>query len=236
MIRIAIVDDEKDYVSQMQQYLKQFEEECGETIDVTVFFDGDDIANRYKPEFDIILMDVEMKFMDGMSAAEQIRKNDSDVIIIFITNMPQYAIRGYAVDALDYLLKPLSYFAFSQCLHKAIARRKNRISTSIIINLKKGTARVNVEDIIYLETADHNTIYHTADGDFESHISLNEAEEQLNNFYFFRISKWFLINVAHVDNYQDGYVKMGNITLNVSRRKNKEFLDKLVTYWGGVIK
>ena len=236
MIRIAIVDDEKDYVSQIQQFLKQFEKECGESIEVSVFFDGDGIANRYKPKYDIILMDVEMNFMDGMSAAEQIRKKDSDVIIIFITNMPQYAIRGYSVDALDYLLKPISYFAFSECLHKAIARRKNRLSTSMVINLKKGTARVNVEDIIYLETADHSTIYHTAGGDLESNISLNEAEEQLRDFYFFRISKWFLINIAHVDKYQDDYVKLGNITLNVSRRKKKEFLDKLVTYWGEVIK
>ena len=59
-----------------------------------------------------------MSAMDGMSAAEEIRKKDSDVVIIFITNMPQYAIRGYAVEALDYVLKPVSYFAFSQRLSK----------------------------------------------------------------------------------------------------------------------
>ncbi len=71
-------------------------------------------------------MDVEMKFMDGMSAAEEIRKMDTEVVIIFITNMAQYAIRGYAVDALDYVLKPVSYFAFSQRLNRAIGRMKKR--------------------------------------------------------------------------------------------------------------
>ena len=65
-----------------------------------------------------------MKFMDGMSAAEEIRKVDTEVVIIFITNMAQYAIRGYAVDALDYVLKPVSYFAFSQRLSRAIGRMK----------------------------------------------------------------------------------------------------------------
>ena len=65
----------------------------------------------YRFQFDIILMDIEMRFMDGMSAAEEIRQMDKDVVIIFITNMPQYAIRGYAVEALDYMLKPVSYFA-----------------------------------------------------------------------------------------------------------------------------
>ena len=80
------------------------------------FTDGDEIAGGYKSVYDIILMDVQMRFMDGMSAAEEIRKVDPEVVIIFITNMSQYAIRGYAVDALDYVLKPVSYFAWSESL------------------------------------------------------------------------------------------------------------------------
>lgn len=98
--------------------------ENGEAFDITIYSDGDQIVNKYQSQYDIILMDVEMKFMDGMSAAEEIRKVDTEVIIIFITNMAQYAIRGYAVDALDYVLKPVSYFAFSQRLSRAIGRMK----------------------------------------------------------------------------------------------------------------
>ena len=64
---------------------------------------------NYSGDFDIILMDIQMKYMDGMTAAEQIRKLDSEVIIMFITNMTQYAIRGYEVDALDYVVKPVEY-------------------------------------------------------------------------------------------------------------------------------
>ena len=235
MIHIAVVDDEKSYISQIQQYLEQFERESGETIKVSVFSDGDSIVHKYNSEYDIIFMDVEMKFMDGMSAAEEIRKKDSEVVIIFITNMPQYAIRGYAVDALDYILKPVSYFAFSQCLQKAIVRRNNRAAKFVVINLKKGTARINIENIIYIETAGHSTVYHTVEGDYESYVSLNEAEEQLKQYHFFRISKWCLVNIAHVDNYQDGYISLGKTTLAVSRSKRKELLDKLVTYWGEVI-
>ena len=235
MIHIAVVDDEKSYISQIQQYLEQFERESGETIKVSVFSDGDSIVHKYNSEYDIILMDVEMKFMDGMSAAEEIRKKDSEVVIIFITNMTQYAIRGYAVDALDYILKPVSYFAFSQCLQKAIVRRNNRAAKFVVINLKKGTARINIENIIYIETAGHSTVYHTVEGDYESYVSLNEAEEQLKQYHFFRISKWCLVNIALVDNYQDGYISLGKTTLAVSRSKRKELLDKLITYWGEVI-
>ena len=81
---------------------------------ITHFSDGDEIALGYKGGYDLILMDIEMTFLDGMSAAEEIRRADPEVLIIFITNSPQYAIKGYAVQALDYILKPLSYYAFCQ--------------------------------------------------------------------------------------------------------------------------
>lgn len=103
MIKIAIVEDEAMYAKQLEEFLHQYEKENGEAFDITIYSDGDQIVNKYQSQYDIILMDVEMKFMDGMSAAEEIRKVDTEVVIIFITNMAQYAIRGYAVDALDYV-------------------------------------------------------------------------------------------------------------------------------------
>ena len=132
MIKIAIVEDEAMYAKQLEEFLHQYEKENGEAFDITIYSDGDQIVNKYQSQYDIILMDVEMKFMDGMSAAEEIRKVDTEVVIIFITNMAQYAIRGYAVDALDYVLKPVSYFAFSQRLNRAIGRMKKRETKMIM--------------------------------------------------------------------------------------------------------
>ena len=87
MIRIAIVEDEHTYAMQLQEYLHQYEKDNGEVFEISTFTDGDEIVHKYKPQYDIILMDVEMKFMDGMSAAEEIRKVDTEVVIIFITNI-----------------------------------------------------------------------------------------------------------------------------------------------------
>jgi DNA-binding LytR/AlgR family response regulator len=152
MIKIAIVEDEASYAQQLQGFLQQYEKEHEESFQVTVYSDGDDIVRKYKAQFDIILMDIEMKFMDGMSAAEEIRRVDSEVVIIFITNMAQYAIRGYAVDALDYILKPVSYFAFSQRLGRAITRMKRRVTKTIAINIKGGTVRLDAANIYYIES------------------------------------------------------------------------------------
>ena len=180
MIKIAIVEDESMYAEQLRDYLKQYEKENGEVFDITVYSDGDDIVHKYKAQFDIILMDVEMKFMDGMSAAEEIRKVDTEVVIIFITNMAQYATRGYAVDALDYVLKPVSYFAFSQRLSRAIGRMKKREQKIISVNIKGGTIRLNVANIYYIESQGHNLIFHTASGDYEAPGTMKDVEWRIN--------------------------------------------------------
>lgn len=126
-VNVAIVEDESEYARELQDYLRRYGREVGERFDITVYPDGEDIVDDYRSGmYDIILMDIEMKSMDGMTAAEHIRDVDGDVVIMFITNMAQYAIRGYRVDALDYVLKPISYFSFTQRLGKAMERMRRR--------------------------------------------------------------------------------------------------------------
>lgn len=88
MIRIAIVEDEEEYIQQLTDYLQEYQKNSKEEIAVTVYRDGDEITSKYKSQFDIILMDIQMKFINGMTAAQEIRSVDSSVVIIFITNMP----------------------------------------------------------------------------------------------------------------------------------------------------
>ena len=182
------------------------------------------------------LMDVEMKFMDGMSAAEEIRKVDTEVVIIFITNMAQYAIRGYAVDALDYVLKPVSYFAFSQRLSRAIGRMKKRETKMIMVSMKGGTVRINIANIYYIESQGHTLILHTILGDYETTGTMKEMEEKLADMNFCRGNKGYLINLAHVDGITDGCAMVKGERLVLSRARKKEFMEELTKYWGEVIK
>ena len=142
MIRIAIVEDNKNYIDKLKSLLFKYESDSGQKLMITVFEDGEDIAIDYKPEFDIILMDIEMHFMDGMTAATKIREKDSEVILIFITNMPQYVMDGYKVDALDYVLKPMNYFEFSQRIDRAIRRINKHNRNYITISLSNGLQKI----------------------------------------------------------------------------------------------
>lgn len=236
MIKIAIVEDEHAYAMQLQEYLHQYERENGEVFEISLFSDGDEIVNKYKPIYDIILMDVEMKFMDGMSAAEEIRKVDTEVVIMFITNMPQYAIRGYAVDALDYVLKPVSYFAFSQKLSRAISRMKKRETKTLAISIKGGTVRLDVTNITYIESQGHTLIFHTHAGAYETSGTMKELEKKLKSFNFYRGNKGYLINLAHVDSIKDGCAIVRGEKLVLSRARKKEFMETLTRYWGEVMK
>ena len=236
MIKIAIVEDEHAYAMQLQEYLRKYESENGEVFEISLFSDGDEIVNKYNPVYDIILMDVEMKFMDGMSAAEEIRKVDTEVVIIFITNMPQYAIRGYAVDALDYVLKPVSYFAFSQRLNRAISRMKKRETKTLSISIKGGTVRLDVTNVTYIESQGHTLIFHTVNGIHETSGTMKELEKELSELNFYRGNKGYLINLAHVESVKDGCAVVRGEQLLLSRARKKEFMEALTRYWGEVIK
>ena len=237
MIKIAIVEDDISYSSQLKEYLLRYESEFSESFDITTYFDGDALVENYSSQFDIILMDVEMKFMDGMSAAEEIRKGDKEVVIIFITNMPQYAIRGYAVEALDYILKPVSYFAFSQRLSRAVSRMKKREQKSVIIPTKNGTARLEANSIQYIESQGHDIIYHTTSGEYHSSGTIKDCEDALKDLHFFRGSKWYLINLHHVEGLDESCAKLKcGKTVPLSRARKKEFLEALAQYWGEVMK
>ena len=109
MYRIAIVEDEKEFREQLQEYLKRYGVENNIVFQIDVFEDGSDILEHYQKNYDMVLLDIEMPKVNGMDAAERIREMDEEVVLMFITNMAQYAIRGYSVGALDFVMKPITY-------------------------------------------------------------------------------------------------------------------------------
>lgn len=236
MIRIAIVEDEVEYRQQLRQFVEQYSSESGQEFEISLFSDGLEIVEGYHVQYDVILLDVEMKYMDGMTAAQEIRKVDPEVVIIFITNMAQYAIRGYAVDALDYVLKPVSYFAFSQRLSRAIARMSKRTRQYMTIAIRGGAQKIPVDDIYYIESQGHTLIFYTKQGQHKTSGTMKELEEKLTGLNFCRCNKGYLVNLTHVDGVQNGCALVNGQELPVSRGKKNEFMEALTDYLGEVIK
>lgn len=236
MIRIALVEDEESYRRELLDYLKRYEKESGQHFRISVFTDGDEIVESYKSDYDLILMDIAMRFMDGMTAAEEIRKVDREVVIIFITNTPQFVMKGYTVDALDYVLKPVSYFAFSQRIDRAISRMSKRNARYISVPIKGGVRKLDVSDILYIEVRNHDLLYHTGDESILSRGTMSDVEEHLGGMQFFRCSKCYLINLEYVDGVEGGDVLISGERIGISRARKKGLLDALNNYLSEVSK
>lgn len=230
MIRIALVEDDRVYREELIRFLKRYEEESGKKIHITTFTDGDEIVEGYSCQFDIILMDIVMKYMNGMDAAERIREQDTEVVIIFITNTPQYAMKGYTVDALDYVIKPVTYFSFSQRIDRALARMNKRTKKYLSVAHRGGVQKLEVAKITYVEVRDHELIYHTADTEYLSKGALTDVERALEQEHFFRCNKCYLVNLEYVEGVQNNDIMVAGDLVQVSRAKRKALLDALNDY------
>ena len=233
MTRIAIVEDEAAVQEQLTGYVQRYTRQYGTPFEVTGFGSGVEILEDYRPIYDIIFLAVEMPHLDGMESARRIRALDNDVLLIFITNMAQYAIKGYAVDALDYVLKPVPYFAFSQQLQKAVNQLARRVRHYLAVPVDGGLRRLDAAAVYYIESEGHRIRFYTEDGEFSAPGTLKALEEKLASQPVARCNSGYLVNLAQVSGVQQNTVLVGPYELQISRPKRKAFLAALTDYIGG---
>ena len=178
-------------------------------------------------------MDIEMKHLDGMATARRIRQQDRNVIIIFITNLAQFALQGYEVEALSYVLKPINYFAFSQELQKAVKKVRERSAFFLHIVQESSMLRLDTAKLLYIESQGHSVTYHTTEGTMSARGSLKSIEEKLVGRPFSRCNNCYLVNLAHVEKVDKNQVTVSGIELQMSRPRRKAFMEALASYVGG---
>ncbi len=230
MFRIAVVEDEKFCVNQIREYLERYEKEYGAEFVMTVFGDGEDITDGYDGKYDVIFMDIRMRFMDGMTAARKIRELDEKVVIIFVTNLIEYAPKGYEVGAMYYILKPINYFDFSQKLKRALQKVEKKDQVYAVIPTGEGVQKINISQIYYIESQSHNVLFKTAEGNISTRSSLKDLENTMGKYGFFRCGKGFMVNLRYVDGISGGNCIVREEKIPVSRSKKKEFMHELTNY------
>lgn len=234
MIRIALVDDNKKDLALMQKYLETARESGSyEEFSFDSFTDSLEFIEAYNGKYDAVFLDIEMPLLDGMELARRIRRMGSDCPIVFITNMPQYAVQGYEVEALAYLVKPVRFFHFSQTLKKVLdrVRKLHTEDRSIVINTRQEVKVVSSSSVRYIEVESHNLVLHMAEGeDLRTRASLKTLEEQLAGMNFCRCNSCYLVNLRYVDSIIGNTVRMGADELLMSRHKKKEFVEQYMKY------
>ena len=233
MYRIALVDDEKIFTDQIEEYIRQYQAENPAEFQVSVFHSSTEFIAGFQKEYDLILLDVEMPQLNGMELAHKIRETDEQVVLMFITNMAQYAIHGYSVGALDFVTKPINYYTFAMKLTRALKRVPKKESTSVLLTMADGVKRIDIKQIYYLEVQNRLLHYHTEEGEFVVRGSLQAAEERLSGHPFEKCNHWYLVNLMHIKEVRKNIVVVGSHELEISRRNKTSFLKALTDYMGG---
>lgn len=231
-MRVAIVEDNREHLEKLVELLKSAADKHEVEVDITCFSDGLAIVDQYRPVYDIIYFDIEMKYMDGMSAAKKIRAIDSDVTIIFVTNYVQFAIEGYAVNAKDFLLKPLNSFSFAEHFKKIIDIINKKSNRTIIIKTVSGYRRINLNNLLYAENEGHSIKLCLTDAEYSIWETMKNLEANLITFDFFRCHNGYLVNLQKVDSVDKNQVLIEGKSIPISRPRKKEFMIALTNYLG----
>lgn len=232
-MRAAIVDDDVKDRERLYEFLQRYQKETGTQIRAELFPGSLEFLERFRADFDIIFLDIEMPGMDGLETAHEVRRTDEAAGIIFITNMAQYAIRGYEVNAIDFMVKPVNYYNFADKLKRAIDFSARRARMDIVLKREDEIVRMPVSDLIYAEKDGNNLVYHTRSGEFRERGTMQGLKAKLSSAPFSECISGCLVNLAHVEKLGKDTVLVDGQELPVSRRMKKEFVRSFMDYVGG---
>ena len=232
MIKIAIVEDEEEMLNTLKEYIKRFFTSNDLQYDLTCFLTASKLINTYKFEYDLIFMDINLPGVDGMSAVKELRDKDSNVTVIFVTSLAQYAIKGYEVNAFDFILKPINYYNFSLKMNRALPILNAKNNKTIAISNKTNFKTIEVSTIMYIEVIDHKIVIHTTKGNYDSFDTLNKYIDLLKDDSFALCNRSYLINLKYVDEVDQKYVYVGDDALIISRPRRKDFIHAFNMYLG----
>ena len=236
MVRIGIVDDEKEAREQLRAAIRRFEEEYQVEFEIQEFDSAQAYLADPNNDCDILYMDIDMPKMTGMELAERIRETNGEIILIFCTNLEQFALNGYSVSALGFLVKPVQWYPLRLYLERAlkvIEKRTRRAQQPEMrrIVIKDGTVSkvVDAASIRYMEVQQHYLFYHMQgdsagrDTVVKTRGTMQEATDLLVPRGFVRCSSSFLVNLEHITAVSRMNVYLGEEALPLGRTYKDAF-------------
>lgn len=233
MRNIAIVEDEDAAAALLASYIKKYAEFAGTEFNVVRFNNAVDFLKDYQAVYAVVFMDIQMPGMNGMDAAAELRKTDKTVSLVFITNLVQFAQKGYEVDAVSFLVKPVSYPDFALKFKKALDIYVMNEERSFTVKYRGGMCRISTDKLMYVEIIAHRLYYHLIDDDIEVTGVLSEVEEELRSYGFLRCNKCYLVNPRFIIGIEGSDIHVGNTTLQISRPRRAAFLSELAEWYAG---
>ena len=197
MYRIAICDDDPASVAYLTALVREWAEKFTEAVTVRSFPSAEAFLFQYAEDksFDILLLDIEMDEMDGVSLAKTVRRENREIQIIFVSGYSDYIAEGYEVEALHYLLKPVNYEKLAAVLDRALDKLR-RNGRALLLDVGGEMVRIPLYQIRWLEVR-HNYVTIHAQEDYSVKRTLGEMERELDDG-FFRAGRSFIVNLRYI--------------------------------------
>ena len=235
LVNVTVVEDNASDAAVLADMLAKYSAENGVKFRVTTYGDAYGFLENYRAGTDIIFMDIELPGLNGMDAAKKLREADPGVTLMFVTNMAQFAVNGYEVDALDFIVKPIIYAQFRLKLGRALNRIGLADDVALPVKTTDGFVSVSASRLKYVEVMGHKLIYHTTDGNVESSGSLYKIESLLSKAHFVRCNSCYLVNLRYVRSINKLTTVVGGDELKISYARRKEYRAAVAAYLGGLV-
>ena len=228
---IAIVEDDDSAYQRLLGHIEAFGKTNNLEFAITRFSSVGPFLNSLESAFHVVFMDIELPDIDGLTAARRFREKNRVSSLVFVTNLSKYAQYGYEVDAISYLVKPVSYDSFALVFSKALNAYSQNEEYDFIFKIPGGIEKISVNKLVYVEILSHIIIYHLVDGNIEKTGSLSKIEKLLNPYGFLRCHNAYLVNPAFIRGIKQNEVAVGSEMIPLARGKKKAFLEGLSNYY-----
>lgn len=238
-MKIAICDDEIYFAGKLREILMQYLEERHIDFEIELFSSGREFVELGVEmlQYQIIFLDINMKQMDGIETAKNVRAYTEESFVVFVTAYIDYSLEGYQVGASRYILKNNLNFReqIYECMD-AITKKMKCFLTRKIFRFQEGEKKIRIENILYIESKLHKLEFNILEHGLATYTmygTLNEFENELEEYPFLRIHQSFLVNLKYIKCVTGYKVVLSNgQELTVPRARYKTVKDTFIAYKG----
>ncbi len=237
VFKIAICDDEDTLIQELKENLTKYAAETGQEFCFFVYHDGSELLQKYNAEYDLIFLDIKMEQLNGLKSAEEIRKIDRAVGLIFLTSFRQYVWKGYEYSAVNYLLKPVRYNVLKLELDRYFSRYQSKNDPYLSFSNNSGAYKVFYRNLRYAETEKRNVLLHFEDQRQIIYQNMKKVSALLCvQPQFARCHQSFIVNLSFVKGVTglELLLTTGE-RIPISQPKRKEFMKRLADYMGELL-
>lgn len=200
MFRIAICEDEKVVLDFETSLVNKWAAGHGCPLELDTYISAEQFLfeSEDKAPYDVLIFDIQMKNMNGMELAKALRRRGCDAVIIFITGVPDYAIEGYEVGAVRYILKPVKEELLDGLLDSAFEESQKKAEDFFLLGQGAELEKISFDKIIYIEARGHYVFMKGLDFEREWKAVFSETSAAFDDKGFFCLRRGLLVNLSHV--------------------------------------